>query len=104
MNADDYAILIGIDRYPLLGKANSPANLRGPRNDVDAVKRWLLDPGGGGLPGEQNLFQVDLPAEDDVVAARPTLSELENLIADIDALGRARTGGDAGTGRPRRAT
>jgi hypothetical protein len=43
MNAEDYAILIGISRYPELDQAAS-LDLAGPANDVEAVKARLLDP------------------------------------------------------------
>ena len=89
MNPDDYAILIGITRYPQLGEGNSPVDLRGPRNDVVAVKSWLLDPRGGGLPGPQNVFEVALPAEGTTTSAQPTVSELDVLISGIDDIAQA---------------
>ncbi len=55
MNADDRAILIGIDHYPQLGEPGADANLQGPANDVDAVKAWLMDPNGGAFASEDQI-------------------------------------------------
>lgn len=43
--ADDYAIVIGLSRYPKLGDP-PPADLRGPGSDAEAVVKWLTGPGG----------------------------------------------------------
>lgn len=44
---DDYAVVVGIDRYPELG------DLAGAGNDARAFHAWLLDPKGGDVPPEQ---------------------------------------------------
>lgn len=46
MAADDYAILVGITRYPVLG------NLQGAEGDARRFCEWLIDPAGGGVPPE----------------------------------------------------
>jgi hypothetical protein len=43
----DFAVVVGIARYPRLGEA--APDLDGPDNDAKAVYDWLLDPHGGGL-------------------------------------------------------
>ncbi|SDD44523.1 hypothetical protein SAMN05444679_110175 [Variovorax sp. CF079] len=88
MNPNDYAILIGIDSYPELGEGNSPVDLRGPRNDVDAMKKWLLDPNGGGLPGVQNIFEP-LAVPHVPGAAVPTAGQLDQLMSNIDGVAQA---------------
>ena len=51
MNADDFAIVVGIRDYPNFGTTSSdPRNLQGPDNDATAVHRWLVDPEKGGVP------------------------------------------------------
>lgn len=44
MNAEDYAILVGIARYPELGEAGTALDLKGSENDLDAVVAWLTGP------------------------------------------------------------
>ena len=44
MAADDYAIVVGIARYPYLDA------LSGPVNDAKDFHRWLVDPAGGKVP------------------------------------------------------
>ena len=49
-NANDYAIVVGINSYPgLVGEDGQPKSLDGPVNDALGIKEWLLDPDGGGL-------------------------------------------------------
>jgi hypothetical protein len=49
LQADHYAIVIGLSAYPKLGDPPG-ANLKGPENDADAVYGWLTNPAEGGLP------------------------------------------------------
>jgi Caspase domain len=43
---DQYAILVAINRYPGL------SDLKGPENDAEAFKEWLLDENGGNIKAE----------------------------------------------------
>lgn len=82
----DHAILIGIRDYPRLGEDNQPANLKGPLNDVAAVRAWLLDPAGGGFPDDSTIHTIisaDAMAAD---AAKPTADDLEAVLLEIDNL------------------
>lgn len=45
----DYALVVGIAKYPTLRPDEGPADLEGPDNDAKAVRDWLIDPEGGGL-------------------------------------------------------
>ncbi|MBU0792162.1 MAG: hypothetical protein KKC55_17090 [Gammaproteobacteria bacterium] len=89
MNADDYAIVIGIRRYPTLGTPYPPGNphdLQGPERDARAVNDWLADEAGGGVPEANRLmvtsdmypdpFPTELVAGQERVAARPNVDEL----------------------------
>lgn len=90
MNINDHAILIGINSYPELGEGGLAANLNGPGNDVDAVKAWLIDPKGGALPpGSQNIHELRSQPALDAANARPTVDELDALLARIDAIAMA---------------
>lgn len=55
MNADHYAIVIGLKTYS--GFVDPPANLSGPENDADSISQWLADPQGGDLLTE-NIKQI----------------------------------------------
>lgn len=86
MQNDHYAILVGIARYPQLGKGNSPLDLQGPRNDVDAVREWLLDPAGGGFASRDTIFEFVPPAGTPAEAAVPTASQLDEFVARLDQI------------------
>lgn len=72
MARQDYALLIGIGSYPRLGEGGTPANLRSPRHDVEAVKAWLVDPAGGDVP-EDHVTVIMSPD----AAESPTGDQLE---------------------------
>ena len=45
----DYAVVVGVARYPRLSQEGGLADLDGPNNDAQAVCDWLVDPRGGRL-------------------------------------------------------
>ena len=58
MSAEDYAVVVGVSRYPTL-RAPAPGSahdLQGPDADSEAVYQWLTDPGGGGVPEGQAIL------------------------------------------------
>lgn len=89
MQTDHYAILVGIARYPQLGKGNSPLDLRGPQNDVEAVREWLLDPQGGGFASPDTIFEFSPPGGTPAGAAVPTASQLDEIVARLDQVAHA---------------
>ncbi|MDE2606781.1 MAG: hypothetical protein KGL68_12760 [Burkholderiales bacterium] len=97
MQSDHYAILVGIDRYPQLGPGNTPLDLRGPRNDVAAVRQWLRDPAGGGFADDSTIFEFQAPAGTPPGAAMPTAAQLDDLVARLDQI--AQDNKDQGRGR-----
>ncbi|HKG92301.1 MAG TPA: hypothetical protein VKA84_10435 [Gemmatimonadaceae bacterium] len=66
--ADDYAIVVGINRYPAL------VDLEGPERDARAFRDWLLDSGGGAVPAEhvRLLVSSDHPPAMSPLDAKPT--------------------------------
>src|SRR5262245_51124626 len=66
MAEDDWAVVVGLTKYPGL------SDLDGPENDVDEVYRWLVDPQGGAVPEDQvaKILSSQFPA-----AAKPSLAE-----------------------------
>src|SRR6266508_5839462 len=51
MNDRDFAVIVGVQRYPGFGPSpEQPADLKGPDRDAAAVRAWLTDPAGGNLP------------------------------------------------------
>lgn len=90
MGANDYAIVVGVNRYPELG------DLEGPENDACSFRDWLLAPDGGNVPAAnvRVILSSDYqPAPDDV--PEPTT---EKFKAAVDALHEKGTenGGKAG--------
>ncbi len=55
MAADDYAIVVGITKYPGLGiSAEDPADLKGSEQDALEVTNWLKAKDGGDLPDDRD--------------------------------------------------
>jgi hypothetical protein len=50
MAKDDYAIVVGISKYPGLGGPAEPADLEASEIDAREVYAWLIDPAGGAVP------------------------------------------------------
>jgi uncharacterized caspase-like protein len=75
MPNNDYAIVVGITRYPSL------SDLKGPENDAVLFKEWLLDPQGGGLAPENVSMVLTSahfnPDERDPLQARPTTEQVD---------------------------
>ena len=88
MNTDDYAIVIGIRRYPLLRPPlpGNPHDLQGPDLDAKEIDDWLADPAGGGVPQDNRLlvtsdlfpdpFETESVAGLKQVAAKPTADHI----------------------------
>lgn len=108
MNQDDYAIVIGIRRYPSLkppfpGEAN---DLQGANLDAREVHDWLADPAGGGVPDNNRLlvtsdqfpnpFQIQAFAGQEQVLAKPNAEEIAGcfgwLIRRFNEANRLRLG------------
>jgi hypothetical protein len=83
MNAsDDYAIVIGIKRYPTLGEGGNPLDLDGPENDVDGIVNWLKTE--GQVPSD-HIVEVKYPGNSSQENA-PTPSDLEKAIIWLDTI------------------
>jgi hypothetical protein len=87
VNSEDYAIVVGIGRYPGLGENNTPLDLKGTDNDVDAMVRWLEDPAGGGLPNA-NIQIVKSPSAPpaSVRDATPTTDQLIETLRSLNTI------------------
>lgn len=87
---EDYAVLIGVTRYPHLG------DLEGPVNDVMEMVGWLTDPSGGGLPRKNITVLIsDETSEPTPDNARPTLEDVEYAflkLVEYERDGRGRIG------------
>lgn len=79
MNTDDYAILVGIDKYPGLGDGTAPADLKGPLSDVNAVKKWLTAADGGDLP-PNNIIEISPQTRQTFRADQPNFSDVTALL------------------------
>lgn len=77
MACNDYALVVGISKYPALG------DLSGPENDARDFRDWLIDPGGGNVP-EGNVSLIlssDHPPPASPLEAKPGISEV-TLVLD----------------------
>lgn len=102
MNDEDYAVVVGIRRYPMLGRtAQDPNDLQGPDRDAQEVYDWLTDPNKGGVPtANATLIRSQMypdPFEQPVADnAKPReaeiLSAFRNLVQLAAAKGTQRVG------------
>ena len=81
MYSDHYAIVIGLSCYPRLG--DPPANLKGPENDAQAMKEWLIADTGGRLPPE-NVKMICSKNFSAPPEAAPTRDEIEQAFMWLD--------------------
>jgi hypothetical protein len=82
MAQDDYAVLIGIESYPTFGAGGSPMNLKGPLNDLESIRTWLVSPNGGHLPPE-NIQVAMSPSPPDPASKHPNFSEVHECFDKI---------------------
>src|SRR6266540_812235 len=83
MNDQDRATVVGVRVYPGL------QDLDGPENDAIAFRDWLVDPNGGGLPGDADHVRLILssdfrPPFSELAKALPTNMELERAFEWLD--------------------
>jgi uncharacterized caspase-like protein len=89
MNAEDYAIVVGIGSYPGFGRTETdPRDLQGPDNDAQAVYDWIVSPSGGDVP-PANVTLVRsgaFPPPPDVINARPAKQQITDAFERLDTL------------------
>jgi hypothetical protein len=92
MNHEDYALVVGINRYT----ANSPAELHGAERDAQAFYEWLVDPAGGALPAQNvvRLIAGDLPSPVPATpfSLRPHKDEIDAALYALGIGEKARVG------------
>lgn len=76
MSDADYAVIVGIDRYPQLGENRTELSLKGPGHDADAIEAWFK---------EQNVHII-AKIKGSIVdgLARPTGDQIEAAMRRID--------------------
>lgn len=86
MNADHYAIVVGIGRYP----AWQP-QLHGPENDAAAVYAWLTDPAGGAVPvaNARLITSAALPVAETPLGAKPDPGQIVQAFDWLESLAQA---------------
>jgi hypothetical protein len=89
MNADHYAVVVGLTSYPRLGEP-PPSDLSGPANDADAIIAWLTGPAEGGLPAE-NVLSITSPVPP-AAAGAPGRDEIQSLFERLVEMAEARRG------------
>ena len=85
MAADDFAVVVGISRYPGVG------DLSGPENDATDFHQWICSPSGANTP-TQNVTLI-LSSQYQIVTeplqAEPTEVAVQRAFDAFDATGRA---------------
>jgi uncharacterized caspase-like protein len=77
MAKDDYAVVIGIRTYPLMG------SLEGPCLDAQEFHEWLLDPDGGDVPDENAQLLITDSFHDPDETEHPLADEIHVLFKDF---------------------
>ena len=89
MSADDYAVVVGIGRYPGFGRTESePRDLNGPDNDANAVYEWLVAADGGNVP-ESNVRLIRSAAfqpASNALEAMPAKQQITDAFERLDSL------------------
>lgn len=89
MSADDYAIVVGIGRYPGFGRTEAePRNLNGPDNDAQAVYDWLIAADGGAVPAANVTLvrSAAFPAAANALGALPAKQQITDAFEQLDSL------------------
>lgn len=89
VNAEDYAIVVGIDGYSQLRP------LQAARKDAEDFKTWLVSPNGGGIPHEPDHIQIILSPDalpNDPFDARPIKRDIDKALRDFGIKGDDRIG------------
>lgn len=95
MAEQDYAIVVGISRYPKLGPEQGPLDLHGPDADVDAILAWLQDSAGGAVP-VRNTLTIRCPSPPVDGVSEPTQASVERALVWLQALASANQLGSGG--------
>src|SRR5215475_5387322 len=79
MANDDFAVVVGISRYPFI------SDLKGPENDARNFHDWLLAPQGGGVP-KQNaklILSSDFSPTEIPEDAEPTTERIDRTFGQL---------------------
>ncbi len=90
----DYAVVVGIARYPQLATDGVAPDLDGPDGDAQAVRDWLVDPDGGGLAASNvRLLRTGAFEPLDPDDPQPTMDRVRTEMLWIERQTRASAGG-----------
>jgi hypothetical protein len=90
----DFAVVVGVARYPLLSAEGVAADLEGPDNDAQAVRDWLVDPAGGQLePGNVRLLRSAEFDPLDPLDPQPAMHRIERELKWLEQETRQTAGG-----------
>jgi hypothetical protein len=98
MNQEDFAIVVGISRYPGLGDSPEAANLQAPDRDAKLVYNWLNNKNGGAVPKKniQLITSSQFPIAKLARDAEPTTATINECFRIY--LDKAQANQAAGTG------
>jgi len=85
MAREDWAVVIGVCKYPGL------TDLDGPENDAKAVHQWLISPTGGAVPAKQValILSSQFPPVATATRAEPTTLRVQQAFEDLQDLAEA---------------
>src|SRR4029450_737092 len=95
MAADDYAIVVGITKYPGLGVSpDDPADLKGSERDALEVANWLKAKDGGDLPDDPHHVNLictsDFQSEPTATQGEPQQQRLRDAFHALVEAGKGK--------------
>lgn len=77
--SQDHAVIVGINSYPAIGP------LKGPENDAQAFRKWLMTPAGGSVPAAhiRYIISSDFPEPIRPKDAKPTLDLVDAAFTEL---------------------
>ncbi len=89
----DYAVVVGVARYPDLAAEGVATDLDGPDHDAQAIHDWLVDPDGGRLdPANVRMIRSADVEPQDADGPQPSRARIERELKWIERQTQAVTG------------
>jgi hypothetical protein len=82
MANDDWAIVVGVSKYPEIG------DLNGPGNDATDFYDWVISPSGGYVPPRQakKILSSDYPPSNKAIDAEPTPIRVQRAFEELQEM------------------
>jgi Caspase domain len=84
---NDYAVVVGVERYPGFSVAGVTSDLNGPNNDAQAIYDWIVAQDGGGVdPNNATLIRSAQFDPIDPSDPKPAMGTIEQALRRVHGL------------------